>query len=77
MIRKSLLVGTAIVTLMATAAFAAEQSGTQAASSETNEQKCARWASYQKLQGAAQAEYIKDCLFDLRVPEKKGSGGDD
>jgi len=77
MIRNSLLVGAAFVSLMATAVFAAEQSSTQGAPGETNDQKCARWGSYQKLQGRALEEYIKDCQLDLRVPEKQGGGGDD
>lgn len=77
--RNTLLAGTAIVALMASAVVsAAERADTQIASSESNEQMCARWAGNQNLQGAAQAEYVKDCMLDLRVPEKKegGDGGD-
>jgi len=74
--RNILLAGTAIVALMASAAQAAEQSSIQVASTDTHEQMCARWAGHQNLQGTAQAEYIKDCRLDLRVPDKK-EGDDD
>jgi hypothetical protein len=69
--RNILLTGIAIVALVASAAQAAEQSTTSA---ETHEQMCARWAGHQNLQGAAQAEYIKDCKLDLRVPDKHEEG---
>lgn len=75
--RNALLTGAAFMALMASASFAAEQSNTQVASSETSDQKCARWADHQNLQGAVKAEYIKDCQLDLRVPEKNSGGGDD
>ena len=74
--RNILLAGAAVMVLMASAVPAAEQSDTQVVAGETNEQKCERWADHQKLQGTAKAEYIKDCLIDLRVPEKQEGGGD-
>ena len=76
--RNILLAGGAVIALISSAVPAAEKTDTKAGASETNEQKCERWADHGKLQGAAKAEYIKDCLIDLRVPEKQeGGGGDD
>lgn len=72
--RNILLVGTAIVVLMTSAAQAAGKSKAEAASGESQEQQCARWAGNQNLQGADKAEYMKDCPRDLRVPDKKDDG---
>lgn len=46
--------------------------------SETSEQKCNRWADYDNLKNEKRAEFIKECLFDLRVAEvKQEDGGGD
>ncbi len=44
---------------------------------ETNEQKCARWADHDNLQGDSRAEFFKDCLIDLKVADPKDEGGGD
>ena len=77
--RNILLAGAAVLTLIASAVPAAEKTDAKAGAGagETNEQKCERWANHGKLQGAVKAEYIKDCLIDLRVPDKKEEAGDD
>jgi hypothetical protein len=68
--RKIFLAGSVVVALMT---FSVQSN---AQSNETNEQMCARWAGYQGLQGSSQAEYLKDCQLNLRVPDKE-DGGDD
>jgi hypothetical protein len=55
----------------------AAESAQQIASGETNEQKCGRWAEYQGLKDSVHAEYIQDCLRELRHPDNADGGGDD
>jgi len=68
--RKFFLAGTAVVALRTSSVQ------TTAQSNESHEQMCARWAGIQNLQGSSQAEYMKDCQLNLRVPDKE-DGGDD
>jgi len=70
-----MLIGVAAVAISATA-WAAEPARPLPIN-ETNEQKCNRWADYDSLQGGRRAEFLKDCLIDLKVPDVQEEGGDE
>lgn len=66
-----------VIALVAGNTQAAEPAAPGPLAGETPDQKCARWADHQGLKDQARTEYIKDCLLDLRVPDKKKDQGDD
>jgi len=74
--RTLLMTGAVAAVLLSSAVVAADQPPAQTAG-ETNDQKCGRWADYQGLNNDARAEYVKDCLIDLKVPEKQADNSDD
>jgi len=67
------LISVAVVAMSASV-WAAEPAKSQW-SLESSEQKCNRWADYDSLQGDKRAEFLKDCLIELRVPDKQEESG--
>lgn len=74
--RMKILIG---VTAMAmSAAVWATEPAKSIWGSESSEQKCGRWADYDNLKDEKRSEFMKECLFDLRVTEvKQEDGGGD
>lgn len=71
------VVVTALTLGLGLSAAQAAEPAQQVASGETHEQKCGRWADYQGLKDNVRAEYVQDCLRELRNPDKPSGGGDD
>jgi len=70
-----MLIGVTAVAISAT--VLATEAARALPNGETNEQKCGRWADYDSLQGDKRAEFLKDCLIDLKVPDAQEEGGDE
>jgi len=71
------IMGALALSLGLTAAHAAEPAKQQvAAAPESFDQKCGRWADYQGLKDKDRAEYVQDCVRELRFPDKPAAGGD-
>ena len=69
------VMGALALSLGLSAVQASEPATQQVAASETFEQKCGRWADYQSLKDKARAEYVQDCVRELRFPDKPSEGG--